>query len=212
MHGDSSVYPTLLSKVPVWGYAIKKLECANHAVKCYRSSLENLVKEKPQYKGKGKLTEGMRKKLTKAARCAIKMRSKEENKTTAIKLLQEDLHNGPLHCFGMHSNCRPDYCKVQLASTQIPADTSPAEQESQAEDCIPPSTSSTCSTESTDIVNIIDREITFWNDATCDENTNDDSSARITSAEAVVDQRMIYDIQNITRRLVSKAPYLIGKN
>ncbi len=93
---------------------------------------------------------------------------------------------------------------TQLASTQIPAD--PTEQDSQAEDCIPPSTSSTCSTESTDIVNIIDREITFWNDATCDENTNNDSSARITSH-----QRMIHDIQNITRRLVSKAPYLIGK-
>ena len=34
--GDSSVYPTLVERVPVWGYAIKKLECANHACKCYR--------------------------------------------------------------------------------------------------------------------------------------------------------------------------------
>ena len=46
--GDSSVYPTLLSQVPVWGHAIRKIECANHAVKCYRSALENLVKSKPQ--------------------------------------------------------------------------------------------------------------------------------------------------------------------
>ena len=38
-----------------------------------------------QAKGKGKSTEGMRKKLTKAARCAIKMRSKDENKSMAIK-------------------------------------------------------------------------------------------------------------------------------
>ena len=67
--GDSSVYPTLLSQVPVWGHAIRKIECANHAIKCYRSALENLVKDKPQYKGKGKITEAMRKKLTKAARC-----------------------------------------------------------------------------------------------------------------------------------------------
>ena len=29
--GDSSVYPTLISGIP-WGYAIKKLECANHHV------------------------------------------------------------------------------------------------------------------------------------------------------------------------------------
>ena len=110
--GDSSVYPTLLSQVPVWGHAIRKIECANHAIKCYRSALENLVKSKPQYKGKGKITEGMRKRLTKAARCAIKMRSKDENKSRAMKMLQEDLHNGPLHCFGIHNKCHADYCKV----------------------------------------------------------------------------------------------------
>ena len=34
--GDSSVYPTLVQNVPGWGYAIEKLECANHACKCYR--------------------------------------------------------------------------------------------------------------------------------------------------------------------------------
>jgi len=34
--GDSSVYPTLVENVPVWGYTIQKLECANHACKCYR--------------------------------------------------------------------------------------------------------------------------------------------------------------------------------
>ena len=34
--GDSSAYSTLVENVPVWGYAIQKLECANHACKCYR--------------------------------------------------------------------------------------------------------------------------------------------------------------------------------
>ena len=34
--GDSAVYPTLIQEVP-WGLAIKKIECANHACKCYRS-------------------------------------------------------------------------------------------------------------------------------------------------------------------------------
>ncbi len=38
--GDSSVYPTLLERVPGGGYAIQKVECANHAYKCYRSGLE----------------------------------------------------------------------------------------------------------------------------------------------------------------------------
>ena len=73
--GDSSVYPTLLETVPLWGRDIKKLECANHACKCYRGSLEKLVAENPSYKGKGGLTSKMRKRLTSAARCAIKMRS-----------------------------------------------------------------------------------------------------------------------------------------
>ena len=41
--GDSSVYPTLIQNVPGWGRYIEKLECANHACKCYRSGLEKLV-------------------------------------------------------------------------------------------------------------------------------------------------------------------------
>ena len=110
--GDSSVYPTLVSSVPGWGYSIKKQECANHALKCYRASLEQLIKDKPSYKGKHKLTENMRQKLTKAARCAIIMRSKESDKQKAAALLREDILNGPLHCFGSHHKCKSDYCKV----------------------------------------------------------------------------------------------------
>ena len=110
--GDSSVYLDLISKVPGWGYAIKKIECANHAKKNYRSSLEKLVHDIPSYKGKGKLTDGMHKWLTKAVRCAISMRSRESNKTLAIKLLREDLHNGPRHCFGIHTKCSTDCCKT----------------------------------------------------------------------------------------------------
>ena len=59
--GDSSVNPTLVANVSVWGYDIQKEECANHAVKCFRTSMEQLVKDKSQYKGRGKLTEQMRK-------------------------------------------------------------------------------------------------------------------------------------------------------
>ena len=50
--GDSSVYPTLLSSLPVWGRDIKKIECANHACKCYRSSLEKLASEIQSTEGK----------------------------------------------------------------------------------------------------------------------------------------------------------------
>ena len=65
---------------------IKKLECANHAVKCYHTALKNLVNNNLNYKGKGKLTEAMWTKLTKAGRSAIiiLMRSKESDKQHAV--------------------------------------------------------------------------------------------------------------------------------
>lgn len=53
--GDSSVYPTLIQCVPGWGRFITKMKCANHSCKCYRSALEKLVQEKPQYKRNGGL-------------------------------------------------------------------------------------------------------------------------------------------------------------
>lgn len=108
--GDSSVEATLVQGVPVWGRYIRRLECANHACKCYRSSLEKLVQEKTSFKGKGGLTKRMRCRLTSAARCAIKMRSKEPDKKKAVKLLQHDLQNGPYHCFGQHQRCSSDFC------------------------------------------------------------------------------------------------------
>ena len=40
------------------------------------------------------------------------MRSKESSKHKAAVLLQEDILNGPLHCFGSHYKCKADYCKV----------------------------------------------------------------------------------------------------
>ena len=100
--GDSSVYPTLLQNVPGWGFAIKKLECANHACRCYRSALECLVQENPSYKGNGGLTLKMRKRLVSAARSAIRMQSRqtEIDSKKALALLKKDLRNGPMHCFG----------------------------------------------------------------------------------------------------------------
>ena len=95
-----------------WGSDIKKLECANHVEKCFRTHMEKLVTEKPTYKGREKLTEKMRKRLTKSARSTILMQSQEEDQQQAIHKLQEDLMNLPLHCFGYHANCSPDFCKT----------------------------------------------------------------------------------------------------
>ena len=109
---NSSVHSTLLQNVPGWGYAIKKLECANHACKCYRGSLEKLFQDNTSYKGRGGLTKLMRKRLVSAARCAIRMRSKEKDRKKAVSLLKKDLENGPRHCFGFHYHCSPDFCKT----------------------------------------------------------------------------------------------------
>jgi hypothetical protein len=116
--GDSSVYPTLIQNVPGWGHAIQKLECANHMCKCYRGGLEKLVKENSSYKGKGGLTLLMRKKLVSAARCAIRMRSKETDVKKALASLKSDLNNGPRHCFGLHTLCSPDFCTTAKEQSQ----------------------------------------------------------------------------------------------
>ena len=50
--GDSSVYNSVVTGVPGYGRDITKVECANHAVKCYRNRLEALCKEKPHYQGR----------------------------------------------------------------------------------------------------------------------------------------------------------------
>ena len=123
--GDSSVHAQLISGVKGWGYAIQKQECANHAVKCIRSSLEKLAKEKPQYKGRGKLTEQMRKRLASSVRCAIINRSKITDKKKAAHLLRKDILNCALHCLGSHHKCSADYCKVvkNLQSASNEADT-----------------------------------------------------------------------------------------
>ena len=38
------------------------------------------------------------------------MRSKESYTKKAFTALNKALLNGPLHCFGVHSNCSSDFC------------------------------------------------------------------------------------------------------
>ena len=197
--GDSSVHPTLVNEVPVWGHIIKKVECANHSTKCYRSSLEKLVQDNPQYKGKGKLTEGMRKRLTKAARCAIKMRSLETDRRKAVHLLQRDLENSPLHCFGIHRNCSPDYCKTaqQSLSSSLPPTHPTRDPEADEIDN---------NYEADELATIADQQYQEWRDAT------DDTDYQVpASSTEKIDEKMICDIKELTNRLVAKADNLLGK-
>ena len=54
----------------------------------------------------------MRRWLVSAACCAIWMRSRDTDCKKAVKLLKEDLTNGPNHCFGIHDKCSPDFCST----------------------------------------------------------------------------------------------------
>lgn len=92
--GDSSVYRSIVeNRVPVWGPYVIKLECENHACKCLQTHLEQLVNDKPSYKGKGKLTVLNRKRIVQGVRAAIKMCSVEPDHQSALKKLKADINN-----------------------------------------------------------------------------------------------------------------------
>lgn len=117
--GDSSLMSTLIQSVP-YGPFIQKVECANHACKCYRSRLEALAKDHPEFRGKGGLTKRAIQRLTIGARIAIRMHSSTGN----VQQLRHDLRNGPRHVFGDHSLCNPEFCK-HVPSSSPDDDSSP---------------------------------------------------------------------------------------
>ena len=98
--GDSSVMATIWETV-LYGILVKKIECANHACKAYRSRLEALAKDNPEYRGKGGLTKKVIQRLTVGTIIAITKHSVTKNSTQ----LRYDLRNGPSQVFGDHTNC-----------------------------------------------------------------------------------------------------------
>ena len=108
--GDSSVYHSVVTGVPSYGHDITKVECANHAAKCYQNRLEALCNDKPPYRCTHGLSKDMMKQIThgaRAARCAIKMHSG----TADVAALCHDLRNGPCYYFGFHDKCNSAFCK-----------------------------------------------------------------------------------------------------
>ena len=104
--GDSSVYHKILTTVP-YGRDVKKVECANYAVKCYGTRLEAMLKDNAKFGGHGGMSKSIVKKITAVARCAIKHHSCTGN----VARLRYDLQNGPRHCFGEHSQCISTFCQ-----------------------------------------------------------------------------------------------------
>ena len=101
--GDSSTMANLVENGPHWCKKVKKLECANHATKCLRGSLEKLVNTNSSYKGKLGLTKQKRIRLVCACRAAIRMRSNNSDKRAAASQLSKDILNSVFHIFGIHN-------------------------------------------------------------------------------------------------------------
>ena len=75
--GDSSVLYTIHTTVP-YGTDVSKLECANHSVNCYRSHLEQMVKDFADFKGHGNLSKSTIIKIAYGEGCTIHRRSQVE--------------------------------------------------------------------------------------------------------------------------------------
>ena len=142
----------------------------------------------------------MRKRLTTAARCAIKMRSKESDVKLATKLLRQDLRNGPLHCFGVHINCSTDYCRTTQHALTLHNNTTTLH--TGTEDSRPKEVEEECT--------VAAQECQFWEDAVNEEEI--DTVRSITSQPpATVNPEMMVDIQQLVARVVAKADKLLGE-
>ena len=85
---------------------VSKLECANHCVKCYRSHLEQLVKDYSHFKSHGNLSKSTIIKIAYRTRCAIHKRSPDRD----VEKLRRYLRAGPRHYLGYHELCDSSWC------------------------------------------------------------------------------------------------------
>ena len=205
--GDSSVLANTQANVPGWGMKVSKVECANHAVNCYRSRLEKIVQDFPKYKGKGKLTQRAIKRLTIGARCAIKMHSV----TGDVEQLRKDLRNRPSHVFSDHTNCSTSFCKVAagisnsssqqvihsggVVATQVPAHTSSSAQQS---------------TLTGTIDNIINHELVEERENYTIEDEAQSGDSTVNRSDIPDD--LFFKVKGASDRLVSNDPALISNS
>lgn len=115
--GDSSTMSAVREKVS-FGRTIRKIECANHAVRRYSRALNKLSSDTKRFCGRDGII--ARKLLSKRIpRLAIGARAAIINHAIpfhsiptpqAIENLKKELRNGPSHVFGCHFKCG-DFCK-----------------------------------------------------------------------------------------------------
>ncbi len=202
--GDSNTLSKLITEGPAWCKHIEKIECANHACKCLRGSLEKLVEENPHYKGKHGLSKVRMVKISAGVRCAIKMRHKEMEKIgkpKAIAKLKRDIQNSAWHVFGHHSNCSKDFClsRVSEASSNTEGtgncedDDDDDEEEEDQED---------------EYEDIIAKMAEMWENI--DNEVDQESSRTDCGAIDQLEGDLLRDVSIILGRLVAKADKLIN--
>ena len=200
--GDSSVLDNLMKNGPHWCRDIQKIECANHCCKCIRSSLENLVKEKPEFKGKHGLTKAKRVKLVSAIRYCIKMRSNEvktgKTKYEIVRDLQNDIRVMPRHIFGYHDKCASSFCKNGRNSTEISNDMESGESHCQ---------NVTGLGDEIVISDALHQNFEFWNEGM---SVQDEENSRQKLPPVPLNNELMIELNIIMNRYVAKASRLLG--
>ena len=136
-----------------------------------------------------------------------------QDKHLATELLRQDLRNGPLHCFGIHEQGSTDYCKVAQKEHlgNVSAETwTDASNSHHAQDTSLLDTYETSLTDDNTPGYIAARESRFMEDAVSENNLDDIYTIASQNTETV-DPEMIWDIQQLIGRLISKASQLLGK-
>ncbi|KAF4528233.1 hypothetical protein B566_EDAN016008 [Ephemera danica] len=109
--GDANVLHQVKLQCP-YGRSVRKIECANHKVRCITSNLHKIAANTSLNVEARKILKSRIPRLSKGARSAI--RYCHQNNDT-VDDLRFDFENLPNHVFGDHSKCRPyirDHCKI----------------------------------------------------------------------------------------------------
>ena len=141
--------------------------------------------------------------------------------------------NLPLHCFGYHANCSPDFCKTAQQRNMGNATPATHEQHKSSSVAAPADESNLTSALKLimtltiqvcncynivwqqfpllflDLDDIIAAQEQAWIDATADDGLEEVRDIPATPQNKL-DQAMICNIQRVASRLVAKAPQLIG--
>ena len=188
-----------ISTTVPYGQFVQKVECANHACKSYRSRLEALAKDHPEFCGRGGLTKRIVQRLTVGARVAIRMHSK----TGDAQQLRHDLRNAPNHVIGNHSRCNPAFCTSSTSNAT--ADSESDESDEDVADDNSLDADKTTLPEQID--NIISEELDAIQTTSDEHNARKGTSAQLLTS---IHPGLFTKLQSCADRLVMLSAQLIG--